>query len=741
MNEEAEDNYEDPPDGVEVRDERTEQDKLNHDEDMKDDLELQLNDDINLDEMGTNGDVKDLEIDDDDDRKEDDDDNSGLNGEDGSNNEEIENETENQIDAQNVGNCGDTDAKDVPDESDENDVVSLSDPQKDHNDGELEIKQKQFGVQSTNGTDAINQDEDDERSNEVTENNNGSEKNTSQDIQESEEGDHSGSMNDSNGIRGNGKAESSSYEKNQEKPKMDHPNPFRNPGDAEKFWHKKLEILEDTVGCEDEEEAQNRSDNKDDLMEQNLFEFSREREDNSTQVLGATTEEHASKLDLDKMEEHNQNNNEDDLRNSSVNEDVKNTGTEDMLPKRQNKNEKVDRKAAPTGDDNMKERPENTLPIEGEVTDDDYDTNSCPDADLVQTEEDTEEEIVIEESQLKNKVVSDFNQLRLQQDEEGNSFEIQSRYDLLEPYRPPADASTAENVLAGRLRWAELNAETLPISRRLCEKLRLVMEPLVAAKLRGDYRTGKRINMKRIIGYIASGYRKDKIWLRRTKPSKRDYRVLLAVDNSESMAKTGAGSMALLALAALANGMSQLEVGELGVASFGEGMRLLHPFSAPFTTESGTNIACNLNFNETRTRVALCVENAITALEEASGGLSSTLQLVFIISDGRIERDSRSKLRRLMREMSEKNMLCVMIIVEGNDAASMDASSTSKRRKNSIMNMKEATFENGKPKLSHFIDDYPFPYYIVLEDMSSLPEVLGDALRQWFEIVAQMTGA
>ena len=57
------------------------------------------------------------------------------------------------------------------------------------------------------------------------------------------------------------------------------------------------------------------------------------------------------------------------------------------------------------------------------------------------------------------------------------------------------------------------------------------------------------------------------------------------------------------------------------------------------------------------------------------------------------------------------------------------------------MNMKEATFENGKPKLSHFIDDYPFPYYIVLEDMSSLPEVLGDALRQWFEIVAQMTGA
>jgi hypothetical protein len=27
--------------------------------------------------------------------------------------------------------------------------------------------------------------------------------------------------------------------------------------------------------------------------------------------------------------------------------------------------------------------------------------------------------------------------------------------------------------------------------------------------IRGDYRTGKRINMKRVIGYIASGYTKD----------------------------------------------------------------------------------------------------------------------------------------------------------------------------------------------------------------------------------------
>lgn len=52
---------------------------------------------------------------------------------------------------------------------------------------------------------------------------------------------------------------------------------------------------------------------------------------------------------------------------------------------------------------------------------------------------------------------------------------------------------------------------------------------------RGDYRTGKRLNMRKVIPYIASQYRKDKIWLRRTKKSKRQYQILLAIDDSSSM--------------------------------------------------------------------------------------------------------------------------------------------------------------------------------------------------------------
>ncbi|MED6269414.1 AAA ATPase midasin [Characodon lateralis] len=83
--------------------------------------------------------------------------------------------------------------------------------------------------------------------------------------------------------------------------------------------------------------------------------------------------------------------------------------------------------------------------------------------------------------------------------------------------------------------WLRYQALTSALSQQLCEQLRLILEPTQAAKLRGDYRTGKRLNMRKVIPYIASQFRKDKIWLRRTKPSKREYQICLAMDDSSSM--------------------------------------------------------------------------------------------------------------------------------------------------------------------------------------------------------------
>lgn len=124
--------------------------------------------------------------------------------------------------------------------------------------------------------------------------------------------------------------------------------------------------------------------------------------------------------------------------------------------------------------------------------------------------------------------------------------------------------------------WIEQELHVQGLSQQLCEQLRLILAPTLADKLQGDYKTGKRLNMKRIIPYIASQFKKDRIWLRRTKPNKRTYQIMVAVDDSLSMQVNHAGIMSCRAVALLTKALQQLEVGEVGVACFGKDFTIVH---------------------------------------------------------------------------------------------------------------------------------------------------------------------
>lgn len=144
--------------------------------------------------------------------------------------------------------------------------------------------------------------------------------------------------------------------------------------------------------------------------------------------------------------------------------------------------------------------------------------------------------------------------------------------------------TTEEAVVA----WNTLSAVTDAPARDLSEKLRLVLEPTQASRLKGDYRTGRRINMRKIIPYIASQFRKDKIWMRRTKPSKREYQIVLAIDDSSSMADNHSKELAFESLSLISKAMTYLEAGQLSVLSFGEKTNILHPLGEGFCEQSGS---------------------------------------------------------------------------------------------------------------------------------------------------------
>ncbi|KAI3425684.1 VWFA domain-containing protein, partial [Psidium guajava] len=279
--------------------------------------------------------------------------------------------------------------------------------------------------------------------------------------------------------------------------------------------------------------------------------------------------------------------------------------------------------------------------------------------------------------------------------------------------------------------WRRYELRTTRLSQELAEHLRLVMEPTLASKLQGDYKTGKRINMKKIIPYIASHYRRDKIWLRRTRPDKRDYQVVIAIDDSRSMSESGCGDVAVEALVTVCRALSQLEMGNLAVASFGKkgNMRLLHDFDRPFTREAGMKMISSLTFKQENTIVDEPVVDLLKHLNKLldvavararlPSGQNPLQQLVLIIADGRFH--EKESLKRQVRDFLNSKRLVAFLLLDSPEE--------------SIMDLMEATFQGGNIKFSKYLDSFPFPFYILLRNVEALPRTLADLLRQWFELM------
>jgi midasin len=285
--------------------------------------------------------------------------------------------------------------------------------------------------------------------------------------------------------------------------------------------------------------------------------------------------------------------------------------------------------------------------------------------------------------------------------------------------------------------WTHYESLTHDLSLSLTEQLRLILAPTLATKMRGDFRTGKRLNIKRIIPYIASQYKRDKIWMRRSVPSKRSYQIMLALDDSKSMGQSGSGSLAFETLVMVSKSLSMLEVGEICVVGFGENVRVAHDFETPFSAEAGPKIFQNFGFDQNRTDVTKLVRESIehfrTARAKASSSPADLWQLELIISDGVCDSSAHDDIRRLLREAIEERIMIVFIIVDD---------VKSKKSGESVMDLKEAKFMKDEAtgatnvKIERYLDTFPFQYYLIVSDVKELPGVLATLLRQWFAEVA-----
>ncbi|WPH03778.1 Hypothetical protein R9X50_00666100 [Acrodontium crateriforme] len=298
--------------------------------------------------------------------------------------------------------------------------------------------------------------------------------------------------------------------------------------------------------------------------------------------------------------------------------------------------------------------------------------------------------------------------------------------------------SNEMSIQEARALWAEHEASTRNSALILTEHLRLILQPTQATKMRGDFRTGKRLNIKRIIPYIASSYKRDKIWMRRSVPSKRSYQIMLAIDDSQSMAESESRNLAFETLALISKSMSMLEVGELGVIGFGEDVKVAHDFSTPFSSDTGAEVFRQFAFSQTKTNIRKLLTESIelfrAARLKATGAASELWQLQLIISDGICE--DHPSVRQLVRQAHEERIMVVFIVVDSTAEPSGPAGGP----KQSIIDLQSAEFvkdDNGEMQLNmvKYLDTFPFRYYLIVREVQELPAVLAGALRQWFSEV------
>ena len=113
-----------------------------------------------------------------------------------------------------------------------------------------------------------------------------------------------------------------------------------------------------------------------------------------------------------------------------------------------------------------------------------------------------------------------------------------------------------------------------------------------------------------------------------------------------------------------------------------------------------------------------------TMLRSAHGRCTS--QLLLILSDGRgIYNEGKDKVLEHVRKLKLANIFVVFLIIENENS-------------DSVLDMKMALFdENQGPTVVPYLEQFPFSFYLILKEISNLPQSLSDSIRQWFELVSK----
>lgn len=246
-------------------------------------------------------------------------------------------------------------------------------------------------------------------------------------------------------------------------------------------------------------------------------------------------------------------------------------------------------------------------------------------------------------------------------------------------------------------------ADAYEVSKVLEEQLKSVLEPMDNAEYRGDFKTGKKLNLKKIIPFIASNFRKDRIWLRRTEPSERNYHVMIALDDTKSMHYGNVGSEALKGLLAISIALERLSI-KTSICAIRDQMATVKKFEEHLNSRS---ILDNFQFefesaNSHDLSMASFMASSLESFKkvESTDANTEVKKLCFIISDGKM---NKKLVAPFMKQAQREDITYIFIIVDSQDS--------------SILSIQSVEYINKKMKIKNYMADFPFEYFLIVSDV------------------------
>lgn len=162
------------------------------------------------------------------------------------------------------------------------------------------------------------------------------------------------------------------------------------------------------------------------------------------------------------------------------------------------------------------------------------------------------------------------------------------------------------------------------------------------------------------------------------------------------------------------------------VVSFGESTKIVLTHSEQF---DGPKLVKCLNFDQNQSKIAELL-NFVRAYGQEDGGQSGDSglfeNLLLVLSDGRnIFSEGEQSVRNAIKLAKMRRIFIVYVIIDNPD------------NKHSVLDIKVPQFSADRKQITMgaYLDTFPFPYYVIVRDLTQLPSVLSDAMRQWFELV------